>query len=707
MDEISRSTYEFGGFRLNPGAHSLVGPDGAPIELPSRAFDALLCLVQRAGQVVDKATLLRVVWPRTVVEDNSLYQCVLAIRRALGDDGAERRFVITLPGRGFQFVAPVRLVPEALEAKFAAEPAPPARRSAGPRSSHILRTALVGLAVIGLLSAGFLWRSSGSSVDPLDYVPLTDVADSATAPALSPDGRLLAFIRNGQAFLSRGQIWLKRLPDGEPIQLTHESGPIFAPTFTSDGTRVAYSVVTADTSTFSWDTFTVPITGGEPELLLPNASGLSYIGPHEVMYSEFHGVGVHLALATSLEDRAQHREIYLPAHERGMAHFSYLSPDRRSVLLVEMGGDGDFDQCRLLPFDGSNSGSPVGPDGACVSAAWSADGRWMYFSAQTAKGMHIWRQRYPDGTPQQITSFPGDEESVIAASDGTSLLASVGLEQTELWIHDARGERRLTSEGVVRNPWLSADGRRIYYIAERRTGGNREDELRRVDVDTGRSTMLLNGFNVRSFDVSNDEHWAAFARTNGVSSEIWIAPLDRSSAPRKLLAGADQVHFDRDNRIYFRRIDGRVNYLERTDLDGTAPTRLSEDPILILYAVAPDGRFAVVARVVGETGGNFLQPLSGGAPLLIDHGWWPARWSHDGATLFIEVGLTEHSERGGRTRAVPLGSDGLPIEKLHPQPADAIFVDRAVSTLAIGNDPSTYAFVSTKGSRNIYRIPLP
>jgi dipeptidyl aminopeptidase/acylaminoacyl peptidase len=335
----------------------------------------------------------------------------------------------------------------------------------------------------------------------------------------------------------------------------------------------------------------------------------------------------------------------------------------------------------------------------------------MYFSAQTVKGAHIWRQRYPDGAPQQITSFPGDEESVVATSDG-SLLASVGLEQSELWIHDARGERRLTSEGVVRYPRLSADGHRVYYVAERRTGGTREDELRRIDVDTGQSTMLLDGRSLRNFDVSSDERWAAFARSTGAGPEIWIAPLDRSSGPRKLLAGGDQVHFDRSNRIYFRRIEGRVNYLERTDLEGTSPTRLSDEPIVALYAVAPDGKFAVVAPVVNATDGAgrgssrpvFLQPLSGDAPVVMRR---PAQWSHDGATLFMEVGSSEYSARAGRTRAVQLGSDGLPTETLYPQPAEARLIERALGTLAIGNDPDVYAFVSTKGSRNIYRIPLP
>ena len=65
-----------------------------------------------------------------------------------------------------------------------------------------------------------------------------------------------------------------------------------------------------------------------------------------------------------------------------MAHYAYVSPDRQSVLVVEMDQSHAFNQpCRLMPFDGSSAGRQVGPQGTCTSAAWSPDGKWMYFGA--------------------------------------------------------------------------------------------------------------------------------------------------------------------------------------------------------------------------------------------------------------------------------------------------------------------------------------
>ena len=139
MDQLNTQTdYEFGGFRLDTVLQVLVAGSGEPIALPARAYDALRYLVERAGELVDKPALMRAVWPNTVVEDNNLNQCILALRKALGETAGERRFILTVPGRGFKFVAPVRPVYASRASAFAGEPVAVAGRrvrDGGPRSS--------------------------------------------------------------------------------------------------------------------------------------------------------------------------------------------------------------------------------------------------------------------------------------------------------------------------------------------------------------------------------------------------------------------------------------------------------------------------------------------------------------------------------------------------------------------------------------------
>src|SRR6185295_19611150 len=166
---------------------------------------------------------------------------------------------------------------------------------------------------------------------------------------------------------------------------------------------------------------------------LPNASGLVWLDEQQVMYSEIMS-GVHMGIVTSTESRTRHREIYLPPLEGGMAHRSARSPDGKSLLLVEMDG-GSWLPCRLMPFDGSSTGRPVGPlEAQCTTAAWSPDGRWMYFSSNAVDGFHIWRQRYPDGVPEQITFGPTEQEGTAITSDGKYLITSMGLQQADIWL---------------------------------------------------------------------------------------------------------------------------------------------------------------------------------------------------------------------------------------------------------------------------------
>src|SRR3954471_22300787 len=97
----------FGPFRLLASRRLLLEGD-QPVRLGSRAFDILAALVERAGEVVDKEQLIARAWPQTFVEESNLRIQVSALRRALGDGQGGNRYVVTVPGRGYNFVAPTR-----------------------------------------------------------------------------------------------------------------------------------------------------------------------------------------------------------------------------------------------------------------------------------------------------------------------------------------------------------------------------------------------------------------------------------------------------------------------------------------------------------------------------------------------------------------------------------------------------------------------
>src|SRR5271156_7124899 len=80
------------------------------VTLNRRAFDVLLYLVQNPGKVVSRDELLKNVWSDTFVDENSLAQSISVLRRALEEKPGDNSYIVTLPGRGYQFVAPVRVV---------------------------------------------------------------------------------------------------------------------------------------------------------------------------------------------------------------------------------------------------------------------------------------------------------------------------------------------------------------------------------------------------------------------------------------------------------------------------------------------------------------------------------------------------------------------------------------------------------------------
>ena len=360
-------------------------------------------------------------------------------------------------------------------------------RVAVPAAPAIRRRALYAAATVAALLAGaFLaWRFGGPRqpvTSANEYIQLTNFNDGATAPALSPDGRMLTFFRGGGYFLGSGQIYVRLLPDGESKQLTFDSKAKYDPVFTADGSRIAYTGLSFNGPT--WDTWTVPVLGGPPTRLMVNAAGLSWIGPDRVLFSKIQaGTLLHMGIVTATESRAEERTIYFPPHERAMAHYSWLSPDRHCVLIVEMNSATDWQRCRVVPWEGNSTGVQVGPQGGCTAGAWSPDGHWIYLNAEVNGSSHLWRQRWdgraPRGNPEQITFGPTEEEGLAVAADGKSLIASVGVRQSSVWTHDASGDHAVSVEGSAEAPRLSRDGKRLYYLLRKNTSSDLRELWRR------------------------------------------------------------------------------------------------------------------------------------------------------------------------------------------------------------------------------------
>lgn len=101
--------YQFGRLRVDALARTLRREDEI-VTLNRRAFDVLLYFVQNPGKVLTRDELLKNVWPDTYVDENSLAQSISSLRRALEEKPGDNSYIVTLPGRGYQFVSEVTVI---------------------------------------------------------------------------------------------------------------------------------------------------------------------------------------------------------------------------------------------------------------------------------------------------------------------------------------------------------------------------------------------------------------------------------------------------------------------------------------------------------------------------------------------------------------------------------------------------------------------
>jgi predicted ATPase/DNA-binding winged helix-turn-helix (wHTH) protein len=232
MERAAASTEQeiaFGPFRLLPTRQLLFEAE-KPVRLGSRAFDILVALVERAGELVSKEELVSRAWPATFVGEANLRVHVSALRRSLGDGRGERRYVANIPGRGYRFVAPISLAPPTTDMV-----SPVAQNPANNLPVHLTRmvgrTDLVGAltgqlpqrrfitlvgpggigkTTLGLAVADELLPSYKDGVQFVDLAPLTNarLVPSALAAVLgmpirseTPLPGLIAFLRDKQMLL--------------------------------------------------------------------------------------------------------------------------------------------------------------------------------------------------------------------------------------------------------------------------------------------------------------------------------------------------------------------------------------------------------------------------------------------------------------------------------------------------------------------------
>jgi hypothetical protein len=338
----------------------------------------------------------------------------------------------------------------------------------------------------------------------------------------------------------------------------------------------------------------------------------------------------------------------------------------------------------------------------------------MYFSADAGDGFHVWRQRFPDGAPQQLTSGATEEEGLALDPDGRSLITSVGVSQRSVWIHDASGDRQISLEGYAYYPLMTADGKKVCFRITRGIGtGQSPSELWVADLASGQTQRLFPGQLVTGYDISRNDRVVAAVRGPQGGSSIWMAWLDGHEPPHPVpQAEGDNPRFGPGGEIRFRHPEGQKAFFYRIRPDGTDRERLFEVTSTVFGTVSPDGEW------LSSTSANNSQVSLFSAKselrVLPYSSTSRIRWTLEGTRAYLSVQYGQASAFAtGRTYVLPLGNSSvLPAipdggfrdeQELAAVPGVEILPYGDVTLASV---PGVYAFSRVTTTRNLYRIPL-
>jgi Tol biopolymer transport system component/DNA-binding winged helix-turn-helix (wHTH) protein len=613
--------YRFGPFVLNPASRLLLREE-QPVPITTKVFETLVVLVENRGRVVTKDELLLRLWPDTTVEEANLAQNISTLRKALEDNPKDHRYIATIPGRGYSFVAGVTEIAKQqnMTEPSANEVTPPAISVANtlPRI-YSFRSVIRWVAPVLLIgiAAFFYFRNIPRSPDFYSSVPLTSYVGSEICPSFAPDGERVAFAWNGEK-QDNFDIYVKQIGEGTLLRLTSDPKPDLSPAWSPDGRTIAFLRLNSDEK-------------GEI-LLMPSVAA---------------GPARSLAAVTA------------PLTLYPQSKFIAWSPDGKWLVVSDAPSYGGVMSLFLLSVETGEKRRLTLPPNEYddVDPAFSLDARHLAFaryigangSSSDLYVLNLSPDLQPEGSPERITFYNRHLASPVWSSDGRSILftRSELAGNHSVWRIDLSGARK--SEPLP----LSADSSTALDVARR---GNRLVYTRELSTTTvmaadlplpkSRSGWRINPrpwmgstpgtLGTQNPQFSPDGQQVAFQSDLSGTGEIWISNRDGSHARQLTHTGAIVSNFPRwspdgKNIVFHSRPKGLAS-LYVISAEGGAARRLDTGEVDdIAPSWSHDGKWIYfTSRETGDaqvwkmpaSGGPRIQVTkrSGSVPLESDDG---------------------------------------------------------------------------------------
>ena len=671
------SSFEFDEFVLDTGEKILLR-DGDVVPITPKVFELLLVLVENHGHIVEKDKLMDRVWANSFVEDSNLTFTVRQLRKVLGDDTQNPRFIETVPKRGYRFIA------KTVERVAAAEATPdlhapvdtPAAKSnssingfqkSEPFRRYIFLAGFLlifGAVVVTIYS---FWSKAGTSAGSgnVKIQRLTSNGKTKVA-AISPDGKFLAYVAGDEGSQS---LWLRNIAAGGDLEVLPVTGKtINNIAFSPDGNYLYY--------TSGGVLSQLPVLGGTPKTTPLKFGGSFSFSPDggQIAFLRYRSEGEETAdLIVAATDGSGERVVASSKRPNIFLRSPVWSPDGKVIACTAMTAVGSQEAVTVRVTDGYVS-SLFSPLWSGVSQiVWQPDGSGLLAVAIEEKNIlsQIWLLPFPNGAARKITDDSHNYQTISLPQDGNSIVAVRAEEEVHLWLTpsgDASQIRQLTSgfekyDGVFSIVWTTR-GRIIYENApsgrqaiwQVDADGRGEKELSseggstgatsdgsilvfqiedgertglfKLNTQNGEKTRLTTGTDVDA-TVSPDGEWVVFTRY-GDDVALWKVPIEGSD-PVKLTAIAGYprsaaISPDGKFIVFVRGGSGKTTFpaLAVVPFDGGPITKEFEVSIEVpqnygktALQWTPDGQGINFVALHDNVSNIWRQPLDGGPPVQV------------------------------------------------------------------------------------------
>jgi serine/threonine protein kinase/WD40 repeat protein len=517
--------------------------------------------------------------------------------------------------------------------------------SALPTSSSLsvwrraLPWAIAGV-VVGALIAGLVaWKftAAPTSQSSMRFSAVTNFAGVQAQPALSPDGRSVAFVSNRDGHYN---IYVGLISGGSLVQITNDANFKSRPAWSPDGTTIAYARFN---DSGMWDIWEAPALGGTSRRVIfgarepawsPDGHSLAYVNAAD---------GSLWVSGVFGEDAHQVAPKVSPLDFNTGPRFS---PDGRQIVFVDRSG-GPYGELNVVNLASGKIIQLTNDNALALSPVWSPDGRFIYFGSSRGGTVNIWKMTAAGGEARQITAGQGDDAQLDVSPDGTRIVfatwrQNIGIAQLDLPAKAGEPNVKLLTKDPGRNqiaPLYSPDGKYLAYFSNLKGAENEGIWISSVD---GSNPVQL----VRDSRVDVFPHWTADGQRL-----IYLSYFDEyrsvsvsGGAPETVLKlkALTDAYFDvgPDGRLLFRNLKRQVEVFDprdnKTETYDTPQVSTREESL----HWSPDGySFAYVVAASREN-----DPIAGlwvddfkNPPRQIFRGWVDScARGHDGELYFIE-----------------------------------------------------------------------